>query len=818
MKYLAFLFVSVCFVLNAQSQLTGRVVDSAGNVLHGATVMLLKAGDGSLARAVSTNDSGVFVFPKSIDGKFFLRVSMMGFDSLSSDSFEWRDGQVKDAGVFKLKSSVSMLKDVIVRAGKSVVQQWSDGIVVNVESSLISKGSTALQLLERSPGVQVDLRNGEIMLNGKSGVVVMIDEKIIRMQADQLISFLNNMPADNIERIELLNTPSAKYDADGNAGIIHIVLKKSHKKGTNAALSFTGGHGMGSKAVAQGSLSHSNSKWWFNGSYSFSRNNTYSDLFITGKQDMPVFGGPLHVTVWDTTKARNTSHDLNLNLELMPYTTTRIGVALTLGDSRSASTTKDRSDYNILPDSQLFFRSQVNAINQWKSLLSSLYADKTFNKNQRISASADYLLFKNDFPTTIDNSFKQPDGTAAGDSSLRFSPKQKGFAFTTIHVAIGKIDYRKMFNKNSTIEAGAKFTATKASSSSGIEGWSNGNWLNRPETNNFGMMDERISAVYAMHHWQPAEGHELVTGLRYEYALMIMRDKQTGKKLQERKRGWLFPNIFYTRKTEHDAEWQLSYSKRISRPAYNDLASFMRYADAVAVFTGNTFLQPTVTHNIKVGYSKKGYAVSLLYSRDDNPIIRYQISKSASGEILLVGPQNLAWQNNVQAQFTVPVKVNNWWQMNYGVITGLRSYKIVHTPVPASKTYIGFSGNFNEQFLLPRNYTIELSGWYNSTNFNGSIKNRWVASFNAGIKKTLNKNFGSLQFSVTDIFTSQHYNNYYGAATKEVFDITNHVQFTPESGRMPIFRLSYTKSFGFASRSAGRKEGSIDEKNRIIKE
>ncbi len=144
-----------------------------------------------------------------------------------------------DAGTIQLKTAGKQLGEVVIRADKPQVQQTAEGVTVNVQNSIMAQGSSALDILQRSPGVIIDQHNNTISLNGKTGVMVMLDGKLMRMSMDQLIALLNGMSADNIAQIELMNTPPAKYDAEGNAGIINIVTKKNKKRGTNGSITLT---------------------------------------------------------------------------------------------------------------------------------------------------------------------------------------------------------------------------------------------------------------------------------------------------------------------------------------------------------------------------------------------------------------------------------------------------------------------------------------------------------------------------------------------------------------------------------------------------
>jgi hypothetical protein len=203
-----------------------------------------------------------------------------------------------------------------------------------------------------------------------------------------------------------------------------------------------------------------------------------------------------------------------------------------------------------------------------------------------------------------------------------------------------------------------------------------------------------------------------------------------------------------------------------------------------------------------------------------NPIARYQITESPLKDVLYVSPQNLQWQNNLSFQANLPWKVGNWWSMNYSFVGSWRQFKEDYTQQPVEKTYFSYSLNFSQSFTLPKNFSAEISGWYNSWHYNGTVKIAGLGALNAGIKKELNNNGGSFQLSVSDLLRTIRFNAYYGTLTEEAFSIKNHVDFNTESAKMPIIKLTYSRSFGSSTGKNQRKQGagSEDERDRIRKD
>jgi iron complex outermembrane receptor protein len=817
MQRLILILLLNCLLQAAYGQVSGKVTNNAGRPVPSASVLLLRSSDTSLVKAATTDETGVYQLQSGGEGKYILQISCIGHDTWYSPEFELTAASpARDFGTQMMNANQQTLGEVSVRATKPLIQQNAYGTIVNVESSILTKGSSVLQVMERSPGIIIDRRNNDIAMNGKSGVMVMLNGKLMRMSTAQLLTLLDGMSADDITTIELLTTPPAGYDAEGSGGLINIVLKKNRKQGTNGSFSLSAGYGLGEKGTGSINLAHNRRNISLYGSYTFLHNNSGSDLLITSTQDMPGFGGKLAVHFTNHSRFVQTGHDARAGIDIKLNPATTIGGNVSWSSSRFKYTAINHLLYNVLPDSLLTFDGTIKGDSRSGTMISSAYFEKTFSKSDKLSMDIDYIYFNHNMPSVINSSFINSNGDVAGNNDTMYSPLQRGHASTNIQVGVAKIDYTKQLNEKIKLEVGVKNTHTTVSSSSGLASLVNGEWENRDETVNDVKMKETISAMYASMSAQLNPATNIVIGTRYEFARTRMYEAESKELTINRRLGVLFPTVFLTRKLNDRSDLQLSYTKRISRPTYNDLASYAVYADPTAVVTGNSFLKPTITSNIKLSYNYKSYAFSLLFSRDDNPIVRYQLTESAARDLILVSPQNLAWQNNINLQVNIPVRINSWWSMSYGFTGGRRHFKLQHTKQPAEKKYMGYTVNFTQSFTLPKNFSMEFSGLYNSLSYNGTVKAMGYGSLNAGIKKELGNNKGSFQASVTDFLGTLRTHSYNGAVATEAFDIKSHVRYSAESRKFPVIRLSYSRSCGSASPKSQRKrDAGPEEAERI---
>ncbi|WP_092726314.1 outer membrane beta-barrel family protein [Hydrobacter penzbergensis] len=815
MKLLFVLFV--CTLQQSFAQVKGRLMNTDRIPVAFASVMLLRSGDSSMVVFGMSDNDGNYSLNNIVPGKYWLRFSATGYNETQSPVFELTEQQ-KDFGTQVMSKDVKELQEVTVRSERALYQQKTEGLTVNVGSSIFTKGSSALDVLGRSPGVLVNRRNNTIELNGKPGVKIMLNGKLMYLSEEQLFNLLSGMSADNIATIELLTSPTAKYDAEGSAGLINIVLKKNKNIGTNGSESLTAGYGYREKIATSFNLSHNTKHMNLYGDYTYSRNHTYSSMDVDSWQDMPFMGGKVHTQGLDTTDALFSNHNVTVGMDARLNERTSIGGSVIYTNNRSSGSTFGHFQYNVLPDSLLKYDGVNSGANQWNNIVSSAYLEKRFHQGESMNINVDYLFFENNDHYMVQSSFVNKYNMQAGNHEALSAPAQKGAAHTNINVIVGKTDYMKQWGSKTKLEAGIKIAHTTNTSSSGFKSWIDTAWTSNRQTTSSIIMRETIGAAYASMTIDINTSTHLTTGIRYEYVTTQLNNADTGASVEQRNMGALFPNVLLTKKINAQNELQLSYTKRISRPSYNDMASYVGYSDPTTVYTGNPFLQPTITHNVRLGYYYKRYALSILFSRDINTIVRYQLTESPEHNMLYISPQNMSWQNNITFQATLPVSINNWWTMNWNFIGGSRKYAITYAKQPVEYGYFAYSVNYTHTFKLPRLFSVELSGNYNNQSYNGTQRVEGFHILNIGLKKELKDNKGSFQFSVNDIFRRERYEVHYGTITREPFDIMNRVVVYTEPSQFTIFKIGYSRSFGNGKKAEKRSAVSSDEQERIRKE
>ncbi len=277
---LSYIFIFILFHFgHSQDRITGQVYDVDNIGLPFCNVLLLNPADSSLVLGNIADASGHFILESIPEGQYLLEVSMLGFTTYLSETLSVTNtNEELELDPIVLSENSTQLDEIQIVEKRALFEQKIDRMVVNIANSITLSGSTALEVLKRSPGVEVNPQTNTIAMAGKSGVVVMINGKISRMPPDAIVQMLEGMSSDNIDKIELIHTPPANFDAEGNAGFINIVLKKNLKEGTNGGFTLNAGYGRHEKASASINLNHRKKNINFYGDYSMNYNHS-SQIF-----------------------------------------------------------------------------------------------------------------------------------------------------------------------------------------------------------------------------------------------------------------------------------------------------------------------------------------------------------------------------------------------------------------------------------------------------------------------------------------------------------------------------------------------------------
>lgn len=793
------------------SQISGVVQNAQNETLPFVNVVLYQVSDTSIVSGTSSDEHGEFSLVWEQPGNYFLTLSSIGLQTFYTSPFSLNQisGSL-NLGLITLKENANELNEVVVSAKKELIQNTPYGQIVNVQSSLMTQGSNALQVLERLPGILIDKRHNQFSLNGQSGVTILFNGRKIPMSMADLTALLENTLADNIANIELITSPSAKYDSDGGAGIINFVFKKNENEGSQLSINASLGYGFKEKASTALTYSIGKNKLTLNASYSFNHNKSKNGFEGFGTSNMPVLGAPSS-GVFSTYYNNNfNTNNLNLGLDYKLTTKTTLGAELNYSHAQAQNLTNIRNTREILNKQYIESKLLSEGAGIKQNLISSLYLTAKPTEKSSFNIDLNYLGYTNNSPNQITSTYLDKNGETLIPYNEIFTAGNNSQNSSSIYLGVMKLDYSQKINPKLETEFGLKASYSENKNNSKIETNVDGTWQTDPRSQNLIASDEKLWAVYSQVKILPNPKSTIDLGLRYEYWNRTITTNGEPFTISQ-----FFPSFLYHYTVSETSFLSFGANRRISRPAYEDLVSGLFYNDPTAFFTGNPLLKPSIINTIKVEYSKNGFSLGISALRELNPIIRYQLTANSTNDVLLISPQNAEYQNSLNLFVNIPIQWAEWAKLSLSSTTSFRKYKIAYSLSPAIKSFVFQNINFIQTFKLPFQMETEISGWRNFANFNGTNKNEGFGIVNVGLAKKLKDNKGTFQFTVSDVFQTFNIKNYNGAVTPLVFEIETESRYRDESGFARIFRLSYSRNFGTISQSKTRKSGAEEERQRV---
>lgn len=798
---LAVLFICTPHFLLSQSSFTisGKINDGNDQGIAFANVLLMKTADSSFVKGGVTNESGNYFLESIPSGSYYVEGSVVGFQSARSESFDLTSDYTVPVLVM-LEGEA--LGEVIVQATKPLYTQKVDRLVINVENSIVSSGGTALEVLERSPGVVVNRQNNGISVVGKEGVVVMINGKISYVPTSSIVQLLDGMSADNIESIELITTPPANFDAEGNAGYINIVLRKNADLGLNGSYSLSLGYGKGIVSNDNISFNYRKNKFNLFGSYSYLADQR--DQLIKTSREFRNNGDLLSNSSRTDRDPNQQNHNLRLGTDVQLSEKTITGFILTAFSNKWTMDAFNNSTdaLNGIPTG--FVTLENTEKNHLRHFGANYNIKHDFTENKFISMDIDYLYYEFDNPTDYVNRFF--DG---GNMFLRTELLQsrKETPLTTL---VGKIDYSNKVDDAFNFELGAKGIKNDFENDVSVANDVNGTFVFDPTLTNFSVLDESIMAVYASADYTIDEKTSAKAGVRYEYTDSRL-DVDTQGTVVDRQYGIWFPSVFLSRKWTDDLSMNVSYSKRITRPTFNDLAPFVIFFEPNTFLSGNAGLQPAISNTIKFDTNFKNYFLSFQYTNEDATIANFQERIDPDTGRLIFEAANLDYTRTFSIITGIPIKLAPWWRTQNNLTYVRQEVRSFYLGEPIEQELGIFSANSSHSFKISDSFSAELSGFYNGPGFFGNARYDAFYAINLGLQKKFSDKWGTLKFSINDIFDSLEFNGgtdlpEQNILTRNLFDFSNRT-----------FTMTYTRNFGNKElRSARNREtGSEEERRRV---
>ena len=784
--------------LYAQLTVEGKVIDDYQVALPFANVLLLKTSDSSLVKGSLTDNTGKFRIEYENNSPVFIKIEFIGFSSFNSSVLKTSENN--NLGTITLKPETETLSEVEITAKRPLFEQKIDRMIVNVQNSVTSAGNTALNVLGKAPSVNVDKARNSITLLGNQGVIVMLNNKQIRMDEASLISLLESMPADNIKNIELITTPPASYDVQGNAGIININTIKQEDEGLSGRLTLNSGYGNKGKFGGNINLTYNKNKIYAYAN--ISSNNNYYKEHVSINTDFNYGNESVSSDIAMQREPYIGLHSGELGFEYDISEKTKLGVSF---NAQYRDWRMDAfSNTNIFNQNNDNNNQSVNSyeINKLLRTLTTLNFKHQWAENNLLSLDYDFISFDRDNPTEYFGT------TTINDELTTNNFKSNGETPLSIHVFKG--DFIQPITNNAKIETGLKTTFSSFKNDVSVSFLEDETFIDDPRFTDKYDMSENIYAAYVSFDWQVHSKLNLKSGLRYEYYNLDLSSISEGNIL-DRNTGNLFPTIYLNYKLTDNHEINLSYAKRIDRPGFLILAPAFYFFDQNTLFTGNPNIVPTKSTQYKLDFRYKKLNTSIQYTYNKLPIFNWQPELNEELQLFSIVPQQAAKSHIVSFSASIPWKITNWWSSSYNINSSYIIQNPIIEGVELEQKTLRSNLNTTHNYNLGKSFQLELSASYMSPYIYAAtdVKSRY--SIDLGIQKKF-VNGSSLSLNVTDVFDT-------GTQWHLITDI-------PQSGiyynwfgnyEGSIFRLSYTMPIGnkkVASREK-RVKGSEEELQRL---
>ena len=745
-------------MVSAQVKKNGKislmVTNLQNNPMENASVELLKSKDSSLLKTAFTDKTGMAVLEKLPAGTFIIKVTMISYAPQYSAPVTLNPEKNEiQAPAMILQSRQGEMKEVAVTARKPFIQRLSDRIVVNVDNSIVSSGSSAMDVLDRSPGVTVD-QNDAISLRGKAGVIIMIDGKSTPMAGADLANFLKGLPASTIERIDIITNPSAKYDASGNSGIIDIHMKKDQRLGINGTVTAAYGQGIYPKANSGATFNYRNKRINLFGNYNYAYRMGLNHLILDRNfYNNGVFSG----------------EDKKDNYTTFPYhvNTTRVGADLFLNNKtilgfvvngNFAHFNQLNDNTSVVIDNQhqpsYTFKTTQNSNSNNNNAVGNINYKHTFDSaGKELTADVDYGVFNSN---AISNN-------ATAYFKLSGAPFQQPYVLTgnqdgKLTLQTAKVDYVNPLHNGSKFEMGLKTSYVTADNDAKFFDASTGTPQNDTTKTNHFIYKEYNNAGY-LNYSREFKKFDITLGLRGEHTTLKTYQVKGNERFDSSYLK-IFPSAFFNYKLTPDKTIGLSVSRRIDRPNYNSLNPFLFLIDVSTYYTGNTALLPQFTWSYELSYTVKNLNFSASYSHatdvENIAIAKFRDvfpnSHFADSNITVQIPVNLASSDYYGVSIAAPMRIRPWWNtvtnadLYYNRFKGNLGGSNLNSGAPAA------SIKTNNAFTFKKGWTAELNASFYSGGRDGYMVSKPQWGLSSGVQKTVLKNKGTLRFNITDIF------------------------------------------------------------------
>ena len=809
LNLLTTLFILVSLAGFSQTgKISGSIIDGGDQkIIDAATISLLKAKDSGLVKLSLTEKGGHFTFEKIKNGNYLVMASSIGHRKVYSSPITITEGSDISVGILKLVAQATTLQTVAVDTKKPYIERQIDKTVVNVDALISNAGSTALEVLEKAPGVLVD-KDGNISLKGKSGVIIMMDGKPSYLSGQQLSNMLRSMPSSALEQIEIMTNPSAKYDASGNSGIINLRTRKNKMLGFNGSNSTTFSQGVYARYSNSLNLNYRKGKFNLFGNYNYMKRTAFEEISID--RNFRNSSTKEIETIFDQTtfmKGEGQSNNGKIGFDFYADKKTTFGAVL----SGNINTRKNVSDNKtLLKNKSGGVDSILNAIGNDNNRFSNFGTNVNFRRllkkpNQEITADLDYRSYIQSTNQFFTNNYLNPDF-----SKRRNSSELRGNLPSDIKIYSAKVDFTTPLKKGAKFEAGAKTSYVNTDNDARYENNTGSGFTpDYGKTNHF-IYKENINAAYVNFNRQYKKWG-VQTGLRVENTIATGQQLGNAQRPDSSfKRNYtnFFPTAYISYQANKNNTFNLNFGRRIDRPSYQSLNPFYYFLDEYTYRVGNTLLKPQFSNNVEFSHTFKGFLTTTVNYSKTTDAFADALDQINSERKTFLSEKNIATRENLGLAVSANFPINKIWSTNlYGNVFNNKYYGALNTAILDVNATM-FMVNISNQFKFNNGWSAELSGWYRSKGIEGQMiaNSMWQAT--SAVQKLILKTKGTLKLSFSDMFYTQKF-----SGSVKYQDIDVKIAGLNDTRRGS---LTFIYRFGKPAQNAPRKKSSgLDEENRV---
>jgi outer membrane receptor protein involved in Fe transport len=797
-------------ILSAQEipVISGHIKDEDGKFVIGATISLLK--DSSLVKVAISDQKGFYEFENLPPGKYNITISSVGFSRYLSSAIHIEAGKSQTLPLITLQPASTDLSAITVQARRPMVENRIDKMVVNVDASPTNAGATALEVLEKSPGVTVD-RDGNISLKGKQGVIVLMDGKQTYLSGQDLANLLRNMPSSQLDQIEIMTQPSAKFDASGNSGVINLRTKKILQKGFNGSINLGYVQGRYPKSPNSFNFNYRRDRFNFFTSLSYSYWTNFNDQVLLRKfRD----NNAQLLSVFDQSAIqKNTSKNLSarFGMDYSINASTTVGFQVNgIYNPRDWESNGRANIFNGMGILDSFNLATNRSEDKWRNMGSNINFRKTFTTaGKELTADLDFIKYESRNQQRSQNLNYLPGNTL---SSLPFL--LNGDLPSDISIYSGKIDYVQPLDKDSKLEIGGKssYVSTDNNARYTIYDHQGDDWLADYTRSNHFVYRENINAVYASLN-RKINKWGVQAGLRVENT--VARGDQLGNLVQKdtsfrKNYTQVFPTAFISFAMTETSLFGFSYGRRIERPNYQDMNPFQHFLDQYTFRQGNPNLDPQFTHNFELSHNYLGKLNTTLSYTSTTDILNDILKQNDVTKVTYQTKENVATRKTLGIAISYNTQFTKWWTSSIYVNVNNSHYQGIVNDRALDVSLTSLMANASQQFRFAKTWTAEVNGFFRTRNQEtGLFLIEPMGVINFGIGKQILKNRGSLKLNINDPFYIQK--------AKVIIDFGNIDAVVNSQWDNRRVGLSFSYRFSKGQNVQQRKRGSssIEEQGRV---